>query len=165
MNRNEDTREITTPPGDVSTALVANVIDQLMRPLFESMAKVLKDNAEAIEHIAANQDIIRNRMEALEKQVRLQTPVTDRQARYLADAARTRAKELLGEECMKATRAVTKLAGIIKKAVLIRYGYESLREIPRCEYDVAMKQIESWNKPMTVYEIMEEARAALEAME
>ena len=100
--------------------------------------------------------------EALEKQVRLNTPVTDRQARYLADAARARAKELLGEDCVKVTRCVTKLAGTIKKAVLVRSGYASLREIPRCEYEVAMKQIESWNKPMAVYEIMEEARAILE---
>ena len=159
----EEKKTVAPTAGDVSTALVAGVIDQLMRPLLESMGKLLKDNTEAMEHIAASQDVIRNRMEALEKQVRLQTPVTDRQARYLADAARNRAKELLGKEYLQATKAITRLTGIIKKAVILRGGLESLRDVPRCEYEVFLKQIETWNKPMEVFEIMEKARDELEA--
>ena len=56
---------------NVSTLLVANIMNQLMRPLLEDIGKLLKNNTEAMEQIAASQDVIRNRMEALEKQVRL----------------------------------------------------------------------------------------------
>jgi len=101
-------------------------------------------------------------MEALEKQVRLQTPVTDRQARYIADAAREKARELLDKKGVDDKKAVTKLAGAIKKAVMARYGIGSLREVPRCEYTVAMSQIETWNSALTVLEIVKEARARAE---
>lgn len=158
----EQTQAIQPNGGNVSTQIVANVIDQLMRPLLESIGTLLKNNTEAMEQIAASQDVIRNRMEALEKQVRLQTPVTDRQARYIADAAREKARELLDKKGVDDKKAVTKLAGAIKKAVMARYGIGSLREVPRCEYTVAMSQIETWNSALTVLEIVKEARARAE---
>lgn len=149
--------------GDVSALLVANVLNQLMRPVMESIGKLLKNNTEAMEQIAESQDVIRNRMEALEKQVRLQTPVTDRQAKYLADAARDKARELLDKRKVNDRKAITKLAGCIKKSVLARYGIGSLRETPRCEYNVAMNMIETWNVALTVFDIVREARERSEA--
>lgn len=148
---------------DMSTLLVANVLNQLMRPVMESIGKLLKNNTEAMEQIAASQDVIRNRMEALEKQVRLQTPVTDRQAKYLADAARDKARELLDKRKVNDRKAITKLAGCIKKSVMARYGIGSLRETPRCEYNVAMNMIETWNVALTVFDIVREARERSEA--
>lgn len=147
-----------------STTVVAGVMNQLMKPLLESIGTLLKNNTEAMEQIAASQDVIRNRMEALEKQVRLQTPVTDRQAKYMADAARNKARELLDKKGFgNDKKAVTKLAGMIKKNVLARYGVGSLRETPRCEYSVAMSQIETWNSGLAVLDIVKEARERAEA--
>ena len=148
--------------GDVSTLLVANIMNQLMRPMLESISKLLKNNTEAMEQIATSQDVIRNRLDALEKQQRLQTPVTDRQARYLADGARDKARELLDKKGVQDKKAITKLSGMIKKSVLARYGVGSLREIPRCEYTVAMSQIETWMNALTVLDIVREARARME---
>lgn len=144
--------------GDASTMLVANIMNTLMRPLLEDIGKMLKNNTEAMEQIAASQDSIRNRMEALEKQMRLQTPVTDRQAKYLADAARDKARELLDKKKITERKAINKLAGVIRKSVMARYGVGTLREIPRCEYSVAMSQIEIWNNVIAVMEIVREAR-------
>ena len=152
----------TQNDGSVGTQVVAQVVEQIMRPLLESIGTLLKNNTEAMEQIATSQDVIRNRMEALEKQVRLQTPVTDRQARYLADAARAKARELLDKKQIYDKKAITKLAGLIKKSVLARYGIGSLRETPRCEYSVAMSQIETWNSALTVLDIVREARARAE---
>ena len=145
---NDSQKMIATSDRSVSTEVAASVIEQLMRPL---------------QQIASSQDVIRNRMEALEKQVRLQTPVTDRQARYLADAARMKARELLDKKGVDDKKAVTKLAGIIKKSVNARYGIGSLREVPRCEYNVAMSQIETWNKALDVLDIVRDAKARAEA--
>lgn len=148
--------------GDVSTLLVANIMNQLMRPLFEDIAKLLKNNTEAMEQIATSQDVIRNRLDALEKQQRLQTPVTDRQARYLADKARDKARELLDRKDVTDRKAITKLSGSIKKSVLAHYGLASLREIPRCEYSVAMNLIETWSSALTVLDVVREARERAE---
>lgn len=151
------------PDGEVSTLLVANIMNQLMRPLLEDIGKLLKNNTEAMEQIATSQDVIRNRMEALEKQVRLQTPVTDRQARYLADMAREKARELLDKRGIADGKAVTKLAGLIKKNIMAWYGTGSLREVPRCEYNVAMNMISTWNSVLMIADIVKEARARAEA--
>ena len=154
-------KEIMDPSG-TSAEIVAQVIDQIMRPMLESMGTLLKNNTEAMEQIASSQDVIRNRLESLEKQVRLQTPVTDRQARYLADAARQKARELLDRKHIDDHKAVTKLAGVIKKSLLARYGTGSIREIPKCEYTVAMSHIDTWNNALTVLDIVREARERAE---
>ena len=140
--------------GDVSTLLVANIMNQLMRPLLEDIGKLLKNNTEAMEQIATSQDVIRNRMEALEKQVRLQTPVSDRQAKYIADGAKERARELLAKRGIDEKKAVNRLAGVIRKAVLARYGVEALYKIPKCEYEVAMSMVETWNNALKVLDIV-----------
>ena len=164
LNLKEDAVEIVRDvpgaemKGDASTMLVANIMNTLMRPLLEDIGKMLKNNTEAMEQIAASQDSIRNRMEALEKQMRMQTPVTDRQAKYLADAARDKARELLDKKKITERKAINKLAGVIRKSVMARYGVGTLREIPRCEYSVAMSQIEIWNNVIAVMEIVREAR-------
>ena len=161
---NDSQKMIAASDRSVSTEVVASVIEQLMRPLLESIGTMLKNNTEAVEQIASSQDVIRNRMEALEKQVRLQAPVTDRQAKYLTDAARGKARDLLDKKGFADDRkAVTKLSGMIRKSVLSRYGIGSLREIPRCEYNVAMSQIETWNNALAVLDTVKEARARADA--
>lgn len=147
----------------VNAKVVGAVIEQLMRPMLENMGKFMTKMSEAVEHIATSQDVMRNRLEALEKQVRLDTPVTDRQARYLSDAAREKAADVLTKKGACDRKAVTKLAGVIKKTIMQRYGVGSLREIPKCEYNVAMSQIESWMNARAALEIAEEARARQEA--
>jgi hypothetical protein len=105
-------------------------------------------------------------MEALEKQVRLQTPVTRTQVKYLNDAAREKARDLIAKKDRDAAedrKAVTKLSGMIRKSVLARYGIGNLQELPKCEYNVAMSQIETWNSAMIVYDMVKEARERKEA--
>ena len=158
----QEGKELMDPGKEVSTQVVASVVEQIMRPMLESMGSLMKRMSEAVEHIATAQDVMRNRLEALEKESRLNTPVTDTQARYLAAAAKDKAVDILSRKGVTDKKAVTKLAGMIRKAVLQRYGKGSLREIPRCEYGVAMSQIESWNKATEVARIVFEARARQE---
>lgn len=160
----QEKKELYLPAEEkgVSAEVIAEVMNQFMRPMMEGMGNLVKQLSEAVEHIASSQDIIRNRMEALEKQVRLQTPVTDRQAKYLADKAREKARTLLDKKGIDDRKAVTKLAGMIKKDVMARYGVGSLREVPKCEYAVAMSQIETWTNGLAVLDIAREARERAE---
>ena len=147
------------------TAELTNTILAMMSPIMESIGALLKNNTEAIQQIAscqeqmaAGQDAMRIRMEALEKQVRLSTPVTDRQVKYLQEAARTKARELLDKKGFgDDKKAISKLSGVIKKSVMARFG-GSLREIPKVEYNVAMNQVETWNNVIAVMDIVKEAR-------
>ena len=109
------------------------------------------------------QTVQNERMAALEKQIRLQTPVTNKQVAYLNDAIRARARVLLNEESVRDGRATTKLGNAIRKAVLMRYGISSLREVPRHEYNVALNQIGLWNDALTVWDVGKEAKDRAEA--
>ena len=158
FQKKQEGKALMDPGKEVGNQVVASVVEQIMRPMLESMGAMMQRMSEAVEHIATSQDVMRNRLEALEKQSRLETPVTDRQAKYLAEAAREKAAEILAKKDVTDKKAVAKLAGVIRKAVMQRYGKGSLREIPRCEYNVAMSQIESWNRAGEVVRIVSEAR-------
>ena len=134
-------------------------MDTMLRPILSSVAELLKNNTEAIQYLAAQQKVQTDRMEALERQIRLNTLVTPTQCRYLNDAIRKRSKEILGKKgCDEDKKAVTKLSAAIRKAVLHRYGIASLSEIPKHEYSVAMQQIDIWNDVITVMSVAREAK-------
>lgn len=152
--------------GDVQkgTALVpvealGNMIAEMIRPVMQTIGKMLENNASALEQLSAAQSVQNDRLEALEKQIRLQTPITTKQAQYLNDAIRGKARELLDKRGLADDKkAVTKLGNAIRKDVLARYGIAGLREIPRHEYNVAMNQIDMWSKALTIMDIVREAR-------
>lgn len=120
--------------------VVSVVVRDIMAPLMESIGKMLKHNTEAMEQIAAAQTLTSQRIADLEKRVRLQTPMTRTQEKYIGDAIRARARELLDTKgYADDKKAVTKLSGAIRKSVLTRWGVSSLREAPAYDYETALK--------------------------
>lgn len=151
--------ELANPADDTWNRTVSAAITEIMRPVIQSMGKLLQQNAEALERLAASQAVQNNRLEALEKQIRLQTPVTAKQAQYMNDAIRNHARELLDKRELSGDKwAVTKLGNAIRKDVLARYGVAGLREIPRHEYQVAMNQIGMWSNALVIRDVAREAR-------
>ena len=144
-------------------AMLSHIITELMRPVMQTIGKMLENNTAALEQLSSAQSIQNDRLEALEKQIRLQTPVTSKQVTYLNDAIRQRARVLLDKKGVDDKKATTKLGNAIRKAVLSRYGISNLREIPKHEYGVAMSQIEIWSDVLTVRDIAKEAKAREEA--
>lgn len=147
----------------VDPAMLSHIITELMRPVMQTIGKMLENNTAALEQLSSAQSIQNDRLEALEKQIRLQTPVTSKQVTYLNDAIRQRARALLDKKGVDDKKATTKLGNAIRKAVLSRYGISNLREIPKHEYGVAMSQIEIWSDVLTVRNIAKEAKAREEA--
>ena len=138
-------------------------ITEIMRPVIQSMAKLLQQNAEALDRLASAQAVQNNRLEALEKQIRLQTPITPKQAQYLNEAIRAKARELLDKRELSGDKwAVTKLGNAIRRDVLARYGISGIREIPRHEYPVAMSQIGMWSNALVIRDVTKEARERAE---
>ena len=122
--------------------LLSEAITEIIRPVFLTMGKMLEQNTEALERLASAQMAQNQRLEALEKQIRLQTPITPKQAAYLNDAIRQKSRETLDKRGLADDKkAVTRLGNAIRRDVLSRYGVAGLREIPRHEYQVAMNQI------------------------
>ncbi len=143
--------------------LLSEAITEIIRPVFLTMGKMLEQNTEALERLASAQMAQNQRLEALEKQIRLQTPITPKQAAYLNDAIRQKSRETLDKRGLADDKkAVTRLGNAIRRDVLSRYGVAGLREIPRHEYQVAMNQINIWNNALVIRDIVKEARERTE---
>ena len=159
-------------PEETSTGALAvmpealgEIITELMRPVMQTIGKMLENNTAALEQLSAAQSVQNDRLEALEKQIRLQTPVSSKQVSYLNDAIRARARELLDKRDVDDNKATVKLGNAIRKAVLSRYGISTLREIPKHEYNVALQQIGMWSDALTVRDVVKEARKRAELVE
>lgn len=156
-----------TPAGAlvVMPEALGEIITELMRPVMQTIGKMLENNTAALEQLSAAQSVQNDRLEALEKQIRLQTPVSGKQVSYFNDAIRARARELLDKRDVDDSKATVKLGNAIRKAVLSRYGISTLREIPKHEYSVALQQIGMWSDALTVRDVVKEARKRAELAE
>lgn len=144
--------------------VISVVVRDMMAPVMESIGKMLANNTQAMEQIAAAQQITSERIASLEKRVRLQTPLSKSQENCINGAIRARARELLDPHGFSEDKkAVTKLCGIIRKSVLARYGVGSLREAPAYDYETAMKQVGMWNDRLAIRDVEKEARNRAEA--
>ena len=154
MNENNNLPALTQEQAQMIPAL----IQHMMGPLIEAMGQMLKNNTDALNQLAATQQIQADRMEALEKQIRLNTLVTPQQVKYINEAIRARAREMLDKRGVDDRKAVTKLGNALRKSLLARYGVGALHEIPKHEYSVAMSHIATWNDMLAVRDIVKEAR-------
>lgn len=76
-------------------------------------------------------------------QVKLLTKVTPAQASAINEAIRQRAAELC--ENYRAQGCEKAAANAIRRAVRLTTGTNSVRDLPRCEYSVAMEQVSMWD--------------------
>ena len=138
--------------------MIPVLIQHMMGPLIEAMGKMLKNNTDALNQLAATQQIQADRMEALEKQIRLNTLVTPQQVIYINEAIRARARELLDKRGVDDKKAVTRLGNALRKSLLAWYGVGALHEIPKHEYSVVMNLVATWNDMLAVLDIVKEYR-------
>ena len=160
------TRREETGLSAETARVVSAIVRDLMAPVMESIGKMLQHNTEAMEQIAAAQQMTSQRIAELEKRVRLQTPMSKTQEKYINDAIRTRARELLdGRGLAEDKKAITRVAGAIRKSVLARYGVSSLREAPAYDYETALKQVGIWNDALRIRDAVREAEKRTKAPE
>lgn len=129
---------------------LGQIVAEIISPVMKTIGKLLENNTAALEQLSSAQSVQNDRLEALEKQIRLQMLVTSKQVYYLNDAIRMRARELLDKRSVSDNKAITKLGNLIRKSVLARYGVSSLRDVPKHEYNVALSQIGMWNDILSV---------------
>lgn len=143
--------------------VISAVVQEMMAPVMENIGKILERNSQAMERIAATQQMMSTRISDLEKQVRLKTPMSKAQEKCINDAIRARARELLDAKGFSEDKkSVTKVGGCIRKSVLARYGVDSLREAPAYDYETAMAQVKGWNDMLAVRDAVKEARKRAE---
>lgn len=152
-------RELSQTEEERERTQLGQMIQEVLSPVLEAMAKFMQNNTEALERLSAAQKMQSDRMEALERQIRLNTLVTPAQVRYINDAIRKHARELmLKPELSDDAKAVKSLSASIRKSITTRYGVAALYEIPRHEYSVVMQQIDTWNDMLLMRDVIKAAR-------
>ena len=156
---NELTPRDNLPMTSEQIQVISTIVQQMMAPVMENIGLILERNSQAMERIAATQQMMSTRISDLEKQVRLKTPMSRAQERCINDAIRGRARELLdGKGYADDPKAMRKLTGLIRKNVLTRYGVDSLREAPAYDYETALEQVKLWNDLPALRDVVKEAR-------
>lgn len=149
---------VSSLPGVIPVQQLSQAVQGMIAPVFEQFGAILERTNQAIERIAASNAMMNARITELEKQVRLQKPVSRSQENYINEAIRKRARELLDAKgCADDRKAVTKLGSAIRKAVLSRHGAGSLRDVPAYDYETTLEQVGGWNDFMAVRDVAREA--------
>ena len=128
--------------------------DGKLMPVQMANALELKHMAEMMATMAAMLQATTESMEQLRRQVRLLEKVTPAQASALNRAIRERATELCAIYMLRGEGGEKAVAAAIRKAVKLRFGAASAKDLPRCEYEVAMAQVQGWDD----YKIMKGIR-------
>lgn len=137
-------------------------ITEMIKPFFAMMTDIVTRNTEALEKLAAQQKIQSDRLEALERANRLNTPVTPAQVKYIKQTMRDRARELLSAKGCTGNSGTNKVIRAIRTKLLIQFGVGTVNEIPRCEYNAAIDHIGMWNDRMLIMEVARNERNDME---
>lgn len=90
------------------------------------------------------------KMEALQKEFRINTPLTRQMELNLTRKIRQKARELSARYAEGDAKAPQRIAREIRKALYEKYAVRDLRSIPKIEYEIAMERVDMtrWTKPM-----------------
>ena len=123
-------------------------------PIPAEVAQEMQQMREALQTMAGLLRTTNETMLQLQRQVRLLEKVTPAQASALNRAVRERAMELCAIYMLRADGCEKAVAAAIRKAVKLRFGAATAKDLPRCEYEVAMAQVQGWDD----YKIMKGIR-------
>ena len=98
-------------------------------------------------------------MEQLRRQVRLLEKVTPAQTTTINRAIRERATEICSIYMVRGDQGEKLAAAAIRKAVKLQFGAGSVKEVPRCDYEIALEQVRTWDDYKAMKAIREKARA------
>lgn len=107
------------------------------------VSRAIDQIAQAMQSLANMVRTTNERMAALEQSVRLLTKVTPAQAGAINAAIRDRARELCA---VYRAAGCEKMAGnAIRRELRLTMGVQNVREVPRCEYNVALQTVKLWD--------------------
>ena len=132
--------------------------DGKLMPVQMANALELKHMAEMMANMAAMLKATTESMEQLRRQVRLLEKVTPAQATSINRAIRDRATEICTIYMVRGDQGEKLAAAAIRKAVKLQFGAGSVKEVPRCDYEIALEQVRTWDDYKAMKAIREKAK-------
>lgn len=151
MSRNEMMQPSPTLP--VLSEVQMEQLPPEAAAAFGQMYQAMIQTQQAMSSMAGTMRRMMEEMNGLRREVRLLTKVTPAQANAINTAIRERAIALC---CDYRVQGCEKAVGnAIRRAVKLTTGISNVRELPRCEFSVAMQQIGMWDD----YKVMKAIKA------
>lgn len=123
-----------------------NVQEIAVGPVGEDLAPVLvavNQLAQAMQSMGDMMRMTGERMSAMERELKLLTPVTGVQKGAIHTAIRERAAELC--ESYHAAGCEKSVCAAIRRELRLQFGINNISSLPRCEYQVAMQSVALWD--------------------
>ena len=133
--------------------------DGKLMPVQMANALELKHMAEMMANMAAMLKATTESMEQLRRQVRLLEKVTPAQASAVNKAIRERATEICTLYVIRDNRGEKLAAAAIRKAVKLQFGAGAVKEIPRCDFEIALEAVRKWDD----YKAMKDIKGKVKA--
>ena len=124
----------------------------------EVTAAQLQRMGDALATMAAMLKATTESMEQLRRQVRLLEKVTPAQAAAINRAIRERAVEICAIYLVRDDRGPKLAAAAIRKAMRLQFGIRTANEIPRCDYDIALDAVRTWDDYTAMKKIRERVK-------
>ena len=125
----------------------------------QAAAAEIKRMAEMMATMAAMLQTTTESMEQLRRQVRLLEKVTPAQASAVNKAIRERATEICALYVIRDDRGEKLAAAAIRKAVKLQFGAGAVKEIPRCDFEIALEAVRKWDDYKAMKDIKGKVRA------
>lgn len=126
----------------------------------EVTASQLQRMGDMLATMAAMLQATTESMEQLRRQVRLLEKVTPAQASAINRAVRERAAEICAIYMVRGDQDKGKklAAAAIRKALRLQFGIGSPKEIPRCDYEIALETARTWDDYTAMKKIREKVK-------
>lgn len=122
---------------------VTPISDTTLAQLPTEVSKAFLQMAQATVSMANMMRATNERIASMEREIRLLTKVTPAQASAINTAIRDRAGALCSD--YRAPGCEKAVANAIRRALKLTTGVSSVRELPRCEYSVALQSVQIWD--------------------
>ena len=123
----------------------AQAVMQAMAPMMQGLAQI----SAAMAEMAHQTRMMQESIETMRKAMMRSMPLTQAQGRRLSDAIRERAASIASEYSLpeEARRTCNRE---IRKKLCRRWAVASVREIPSCEYELAVEAVEKFDESLIV---------------
>lgn len=117
---------------------------KLPAPIIEQVARMMAQTEQLMQGMANVMTAMNQRMEKLERQMELITPITGPQEKAIGEQIKQRAGELR-EQYGLDSKALPAISKAIRKDLKLAGGVRAIRELPRVEYPVYIERIALWD--------------------
>lgn len=136
--------QVLEPKAGELTQEMQSAVQQAMQQMAAPLLQAYAEMTQAMAQIAQTVRMTQQDIEALKHEQMRNTPLTTAQERHLTAAIHEQARNVCLNYGLESTARKAAIAAM-RKRLCRRWGVDTIRGIPSCEYSVALEAVEMWD--------------------